>query len=71
MQINNKFNIGDKVYLKSDIEQLPHIVTEIIIQPGNMLCYQISQGHNACVHYEMEISSTESYEIKVKYNGGI
>ena len=66
MQIDNKFNIGQEVFLKTDPEQSKRLVTEIYIQPGNSLGYQLSLEHMTSIHYELEITATP--DIKMKYN---
>lgn len=66
MVIENKFNIGDNVYLKTDTEQLQRIVTAFKVCGINSLSYELSCGPNASWHYEFEISETEDIGIKVK-----
>lgn len=62
MVVDNKFNIGDTVYLKTDKDQLPRIVTSIRIFPTGV-CYCLSQGTTDTIHYEIEISE----EINIVY----
>lgn len=62
MQINNKFDIGDTVYLKTDPEQLPRIVTAIEITP-NEITYRLMQGENNSYHYGFEITAQKSYSL--------
>lgn len=66
MQINNKFNLGQIVFLKTDPEQMKRLVTEIYISPGDNIGYQLSLENLNSVHYELEITATP--DIKMKYN---
>lgn len=65
MVIENKYKLGQTVYLKTDIEQLPRIVTAIVVNPGD-LCYELTQGRDYSKHYDFEISKTENVELKLK-----
>jgi len=66
MKINNNivFDIGDIVFLKTDSEQLPRIITGILMRPNNLL-YYLSNGTNETQHYEIEISKEENETIKL------
>tara|TARA_R110000782_G_scaffold220986_1_gene308191 strand:- start:289 stop:549 length:261 start_codon:yes stop_codon:yes gene_type:complete len=61
----NKFNhgLGDVVYLKTDNQQLPRIVTEICLQGGTMsnyiILYELAQSDVESKHYDSEISKTK------------
>ena len=55
MVVDNKYNIGQTVYLKHDPEQLKRIVQSIQINPGN-LSYCLGCGSVGSWHYEFEIS---------------
>lgn len=57
MVIDNKFNIGDMVYLVTDADQLPRVITNIEIRPGNCLVYRLCIGASMSNHYEFEISA--------------
>lgn len=56
LTIDSKYELGQKVYLDTDTDQRPRIVTGIIIQPNSGLLYQLSQGSMVSNHYECEIS---------------
>lgn len=60
MIIENKFEIGDIVYLTTDEDQKRRVVTAITVLPDNKLTYQISCGHFASDHYEFEISDEKN-----------
>jgi hypothetical protein len=66
MVINNKYEHGQIVYLITDQDQLPRMVTQIIVCADGALTYQLSSGDEYSNHFEMEISATENIEIKCK-----
>lgn len=55
MVINNKFNIGDTVYVKTDVEQSPGIITCIQVNPGDIL-YAVSRDSRNNNFYDFELS---------------
>lgn len=65
MIIENKYDFGQIVWLKTDEEQLQRIITKIEVCPTGIL-YQLSQGKDYSWHYDFEISDTENVEIKLK-----
>lgn len=66
MLINNKFSIGQTVYLRTDTEQLQRIVTAIKVCGDNSLFYELSCGREVSDHYDFEIAETIDEEIRVK-----
>ena len=56
MVIDNKFEIGDRVYLKTDIEQFCRIVIEINISKVD-ISYTLICGIIESTHYNFEIST--------------
>lgn len=56
MIIDNKFEIGDVVYLKTDTEQKPRIVYCIKVFKGEYL-YDLTSGTQTSSHYDFEIST--------------
>lgn len=65
MVIDNKFSIGQIVWLKTDTEQLQRIVTAIKICGDNSFFYELSCGKECSDHYDFEISDEVNNEIKV------
>ena len=59
MTINNEFKIEEMVYLKTDPEQLPRIITGIIVRK-NALSYYVSSGIIESVHYNFELSTEKT-----------
>ncbi len=55
MVIDNKFEYGQTVYLKTDKDQLPRIVTAIHLR-GQNITYALSQGTGETIHHDIEIS---------------
>jgi hypothetical protein len=53
---NITFNIGDYVYLKTDIDQYQRIVTGYTVR-DNSITYLLSLGSEETSHYELEISN--------------
>lgn len=58
MVIENKYNLSEVVYLITDKEQLPRIVTTIKVCPAGLI-YGISSGVSETWHYEMEIAKVK------------
>jgi len=56
MNINNLYNIGDILFLKTDPEQLERICHKITITKGDIL-YSLACGSASSDHYDFEISS--------------
>ena len=55
MKINNIFEIGQSVYLKTDSDQHERLVTAIIVR-GYGLLYSLSHGTEESTHYDFEIN---------------
>lgn len=55
MNINNEFDIGETVYIITDEEQKPRIITEIRIGPSIDCYYVLSCGTEQSYHYDIEI----------------
>ena len=62
MLIDNKFNIGDKVYLETDADQKCRIVTGINIRSTSItyaLCSEITESW----HYDFEITVEKNHKL--------
>ncbi len=66
MVIDNKYSIGDFVYLATDVEQTMRLITAITIYPGGHLNYSLTLCTDTSEHYDFEITADENIEIKVK-----
>lgn len=56
MTINNKFKLGELVYLKTDPEQMARIIISLQISVDGGLLYKLAIGMSEQWHYEVEIS---------------
>lgn len=56
MVIDNKFNISEVVYLKTDPDQRERIVSKISILPNGTLVYELSHTTYTSNHYDFELS---------------
>ena len=63
MIIDNKYNLKQVVYLKTDTEQLPRIVTSIQVNSYDLL-YRVACGTEETYHYDFEITD-ERNEITI------
>lgn len=61
MLIDNKYSIGQVVYLLTDEDNLKRIVTAINVRSGGYITYELSQGAYTSYHIESEISKTKIY----------
>jgi len=64
MNLALTFDIGDIVFLKTDTEQLPRVITGILMRPNGFL-YYLSNSTNETSHYEIEISKEVNETIKL------
>ena len=56
MVIENKYDIGQVVYLKTDPDQLARIVISMEIYAQGEIQYKLSCGSNFSYHYDFEIT---------------
>lgn len=59
MVIDNAFEFGELVYLKTDREQLERLVTGFSVNPNGLL-YRLVSGTNDSTHYAVEISKEKT-----------
>lgn len=55
MLIDNKYEFGQIVYLKTDPDQHPRMVFCFEVSKGDIL-YKVCQGTNVSTHYDFELS---------------
>jgi hypothetical protein len=53
------FLITDTVYLKTDPEQLPRIITAIVVRPQDII-YEVVSGKDLSNHYDFELSKEKT-----------
>jgi hypothetical protein len=56
IMIDNKFEFGQIVYLKTDVEQLPRQVCEIRVYGKGDIIYSIKQAESTSYHNEYELN---------------
>ena len=56
MIINTPYNLGDILYLKTDIEQLERMICKIVVQQG-LIMYGLALGSTYSEHYDFEITA--------------
>ena len=64
--INNVFEIGDIVYLKTDVQHLQRIVFAIVFYKHGDITYKLTSGTTISEHYEFEITKDRA-ELKKEY----
>ena len=57
--IDNKFEIGDTVYLVTDREQQPRMVFSFVVY-RNEVIYRLATGTTTSDHYDFELSGTKN-----------
>jgi len=60
MTINNLFEIGQFVWLKTDTDKLKRIVVSIQIHPNGALSYHLACGKEDEWHHEFEITNEKN-----------
>lgn len=55
MKIETKYNYGDVVYFRTDIEQQQYIITGFSCRPGRIL-YILADAGNEYMAYDFEIT---------------
>lgn len=58
MIIENKFDLGDIVYLKTDPDQKKRMVIQISIRVTGII-YEVNCADRSSWHYEMELSNSK------------
>lgn len=64
MVIEEAFELGELVYLKTDPEQYLRVITGIIVRPGTLLYYLSCEGEET-IHYNIEITREKNTLLKV------
>lgn len=54
------YNIGDYVYLVTDLEQQLRLVTGILLKPGKLVMYELACCEDISYHYGFEITTTKT-----------
>lgn len=64
MHIDNKYKLGDPVYLVTDPQQLKRIVIGILVREQGGLMYHVSYVNEAQYCYDCELSGIEDIILK-------
>jgi hypothetical protein len=56
MKIDNLYDNGETVYLITDPEQLPRMITAVCERDGKQVSYELACGVDISWHYEFEIT---------------
>jgi hypothetical protein len=59
MIIDNKFDIGDLVFITTDPEQLQRMVVSLIVNRYDVI-YEVQSGTTSSRHYDFEISKEKN-----------
>lgn len=59
--IENKFDFGDLVYLRTDEDQKMRLVVAIKILPDGAITYYLSCGTVVSEHFEFELTEEKTY----------
>lgn len=62
MVIENKFEIGQTVYLITDEDQKPRLVISIRVNKYDLI-YELNSGTIASFHYDFEISEEKQLQL--------
>jgi hypothetical protein len=55
IKIIAEHNIGDTAYLVTDPEQMPRLVTGILLKPNDLIEYELAWCEGVSYHYGFEI----------------
>lgn len=61
--IDNKFEIGDRVYLVSDPDQHVRVITSLRVYKAGEILYTIVCGVQESHHYDFELSTEKDVTI--------
>lgn len=63
MVVDNKFEIGQTVYLRTDKDQLPRMLVQLNVGKTNIM-YLLACGMDTSIHVAMEITGDKAECIK-------
>lgn len=62
MVLDNQYQLGDLVYLKTDPDNHKRMVSAIKVGLDGGIIYTLSMGTQETLHYELEISGEPCFE---------
>lgn len=68
MQIDNKFNLGQEVYIVTDVEQLKFMVVGFMVLPNNLIQYIVKNNESQYCLYDFELSDEVDIVFKISQN---
>lgn len=66
MKLANKYNIGDTVYIKTDINQKPNIVIAITVYSDSYHTYKLNSTDSCSDYRDYEISHEKNLLLKIE-----
>lgn len=66
MTIPNKFNIGDVVYINTDVDQTPHTIIAITVYSDNYHTYKLNSKDDCSDYRDYEISYEKNVVLKIE-----
>ena len=63
--LNVKYEFGQRAFIKSDTDQKPHIVTSYLVQPGDVIRYELCGMIGSRWFYDFEITPEPDPVLKV------
>jgi len=60
VSLESKYKLGEIVFLITDVEQKPRMVTGIIFRPSGVL-YELACGDAETAHFEMELATDKNF----------
>lgn len=57
MRIDNKFQLKETIFLKTDQDQLPRLIVAIKVLPENGILYEVCTKTSCSYHYDFEMSN--------------
>ena len=60
--IDSKHKIGAVVYLLTDLDNTPRVVTGILVRSGNYVTYELSCLDQVSYHVDTEIMTVPNYK---------
>lgn len=56
MVVNNEYNIGDTVYIKTDKDQDPGMITAILLRNGDYIVYEVTRDETVRWYCDFELT---------------
>lgn len=70
MIITTRYDLGDIVFLITDIDQQPRIISQIRVVSSHYCEYLLSLGANNSWHSDFEFTKEKNITLKYNFNNG-